>query len=115
MHKWSQLTGKELKLLHARLEHYIATLYQAKNLGQTIFAGSNSLDALIDETTLQRDYVAEQLLCHKVESRHRPRTRRDSDRSTVFLFLDECGGHETNKIDSKFRLCSVVGCEGSND
>lgn len=111
MQNWDELSGKELRLLHARLEHYIATLYQAKNLGQTISEGNDSLDALIDKAMLQRDYIAGQLLHHKVESRHRPRTQRNGDRRTVFLFLDECGGHETNRIDSKFPvfcLCGLV-------
>ena len=111
MHDWTQLTGKELKLLHDRLEHYIASLYQAQSLGRGLREDSNAIDVLIENATNQRDYIAGQLLHHRVESRHRPRGRRSNDRKTVFLFLDECGGHETNRVNPKFPvfcLCGVV-------
>ena len=111
MHDWDQLTGKELKLLHARLEHYIASLYQSKGLGKAISEDISTLDALIDEATFQRDYVAGQLLHHRLESRRRPVAQRGGPRKTVFLFLDECGGHATNRVDTKFPvfcLCGLV-------
>ena len=109
MHDWEQLTGKELKLLHDRLEHYIASLYQARSLGQAIVKDRGTLDELIDEATFQRDYIARQLPHYRVEPRRRPVAQRGGPRKTVFLFLDECGGHETNRVNSKFPVFCLCG------
>ena len=111
MHDSSQLTGKEQKLLHARFEHYIASLYLAKNLGEAVGEDSGDIDALISEATIQRDHISTHLLHYREQPRHRPRISRSNERKTVFLFLDECGGHETNKVDPKFPvfcLCGLV-------
>ncbi|MDA0769673.1 MAG: DUF3800 domain-containing protein [Chloroflexi bacterium] len=51
------------------------------------------------------------LSAETIEPRQRPRTkkRKADERTTCYLFLDECGGHETNKIDSNFPVFCLNG------
>lgn len=105
------LTPRECKLLDARLEHYIANLYHAKKLREGLYEETGVIEGLIIEAEENRSYLRGRILKEHIEPRQRPRTSKkaDSERPTCYLFLDECGGHESKKVDSKFPVFCLSG------
>ena len=103
------MTDRERTLYIARMDHYIAALYHSLRLGRDSYQDVSQIEYAIERAQENRDDARKRM--GRVEPRHRPRSvrKKDGDRDVCYLFLDECGGHETNRVDPKFPVFCLNG------